>query len=186
MSVNKYDATTGTLTTLASGSRIWTGTKAAYDAQKAAGTLPNNCIIVITDDEEGLSTEVTKDDPKAITSGAVYNAIHWKTTTLTFLLNGTGTTGAFNVSAIYKPHDMMILFFNDASYNLNGNWYSASFDADAIGVAANTVYCGELLNSANSYAVSKRLYVSANLPTITMYDIDRQTTCNGMIIVPLI
>ena len=186
MSVNRYDSITGQLSPLASGSRIWTGTKAQHDAAIQAGTMPNNCIVVITDDEDGLSTEVTKDDPKAITSGAVYNAVHWKTTTLTFLLNGTGTTGAFNVPAIYKPHDMMILFFNDASYDLSGNWYKASFDANTVGVAANTVYCGELLNSANSYAVSKRLYISANSPTITIYDIDRQTTCNGMIVVPLI
>jgi hypothetical protein len=51
LSVNKYDSTTGTLTTLASGGRTWIGTKAQYDAQRSAGTLPNNCMICITDDE---------------------------------------------------------------------------------------------------------------------------------------
>ena len=49
--MNRYNASTGELTNLASGSRVWTGTKAAYDAQKAAGTLPTNAIICITDDE---------------------------------------------------------------------------------------------------------------------------------------
>lgn len=51
MSVNKYDSTTDTLTTLASGSRIWTGSEAAYKAEKGAGTLPTNALIMITDDE---------------------------------------------------------------------------------------------------------------------------------------
>lgn len=76
MSVNKYNASTGELTNLASGSRIWAGSKAAYDAQKQAGTLPNNCIICITDDEEELAQEVIKDDPRAVTSGAVYDTTH--------------------------------------------------------------------------------------------------------------
>ena len=75
MSINKYNPQTGELTNLASGSRIWTGTKAAYDAQKQAGTLPNNCIICITDDEEELAQEVIEDDPRAVTSGAVYTAL---------------------------------------------------------------------------------------------------------------
>ena len=52
MSVNRYDPNTGTLTTLAGGSRIWVGTKAQHDAAVQAGTLPNNCLISITDDDE--------------------------------------------------------------------------------------------------------------------------------------
>lgn len=52
MSVNRYDSNSGTLTALASGERTWIGTRAQYDAQKTAGTLPNSCLIVITDDEE--------------------------------------------------------------------------------------------------------------------------------------
>ena len=49
MSVNKYSTTDG-LVTLANGSRMWVGTQAAHDAAKQAGTLPNNCLIAITDD----------------------------------------------------------------------------------------------------------------------------------------
>ena len=52
MSVNRYDPTTGSLTNIASGQRTWVGTQAAYKAAKQAGTLPNNAIIAITDDEE--------------------------------------------------------------------------------------------------------------------------------------
>ena len=59
MSVNKYNHTSGELTILANGSRCWIGTKAAYDAEKQAGTLPVNCLIAITDDSEdnNYSTE---------------------------------------------------------------------------------------------------------------------------------
>lgn len=62
MSVNRYNATTGELTSLATGSRTWVGTREAYDQAKQAGTLPNNCLIAITDDEKDhnhYSTEET-------------------------------------------------------------------------------------------------------------------------------
>ena len=78
MSINRYDSTTQQLTSLAGGTRTWVGTKAAYDAEKLAGTLPNNCLIVITDDEEELAQEVIQDDPRAVTSGGVYEATKTK------------------------------------------------------------------------------------------------------------
>ena len=52
MSVNRYDSTTGQLVTLAGGQRLWVGTKSAHDAAVSAGTMPNNCLVAITDDEE--------------------------------------------------------------------------------------------------------------------------------------
>lgn len=61
MSVNNYNASTGVLTTLASGSRIWIGTEAAYNAEKSAGTLPNNTIICVTDDEVDTSHYSTEE-----------------------------------------------------------------------------------------------------------------------------
>lgn len=76
MSVNQVNQTTGELISLAGGTRTWIGTKVAYEQQKQAGTLPNNCLIAITDDEEELAQEVIKDDPRAVTSGAVYDATH--------------------------------------------------------------------------------------------------------------
>lgn len=62
MSVNRYNASTGELTSLATGSRTWVGTREAYEQAKQAGTLPNNCLIAITDDEKDhnhYSTEET-------------------------------------------------------------------------------------------------------------------------------
>ena len=52
MSINKYNSQTGDLVNLASGSRMWIGSKQAHDNAKQAGTLPNNCLIAITDDSE--------------------------------------------------------------------------------------------------------------------------------------
>ena len=50
MSVNAYNSSTGVTTVLANGQRLWLGSKAAHDAAVSAGTIPNNCLIAITDD----------------------------------------------------------------------------------------------------------------------------------------
>ena len=56
MAVYNYDSNTGNLTTVAtSGQRTWVGTEAQYKAAQQAGTLPNNAIICITDDEVDTS-----------------------------------------------------------------------------------------------------------------------------------
>ena len=52
MSVNKVNKTTGELVTLANGTRMWIGTQSARDAAIQAGTMPNNCMVCITDDYE--------------------------------------------------------------------------------------------------------------------------------------
>lgn len=77
MSLNKYDPLTGTLTTLANGQRIWLGTKAAHDAAEAAGTLPTNCLIAITDDGDvsGVVDAVENGNMDPVTSNAVAKAI---------------------------------------------------------------------------------------------------------------
>ena len=57
MSVNRYDATQGELVTLANGTRMWVGTQSAHDIAVANHTMPNNCMVCITDDyytNEGL------------------------------------------------------------------------------------------------------------------------------------
>ena len=75
MSVNIYKDSSG-LQTLANGSRLWVGTKDAYNAAKQAGTLPNDILIAITDDEDDTITNlVTQDDPRAVSSGGVYTYI---------------------------------------------------------------------------------------------------------------
>ena len=78
MSVNRYDSTSGTLTSLAAGSRTWIGTKAAYEAEKQAGTLPTNCLVVITDDETEMDTVPTAGSPVAVTSDGIYKALTWR------------------------------------------------------------------------------------------------------------
>jgi hypothetical protein len=57
MSTNKVNKTTGELVTLASGMRMWVGTKAAHDAQVLAGTMPNNCMVSIIDDYEDATVD---------------------------------------------------------------------------------------------------------------------------------
>lgn len=50
MSINRYDSITGELVTLASGQRIWVGTKIAHDSAVTNNKIPNNCLVCITDD----------------------------------------------------------------------------------------------------------------------------------------
>lgn len=50
MSVNKVDKTTGELVILANGTRMWIGTKSVHDLAVQQGTMPNNCMVCITDD----------------------------------------------------------------------------------------------------------------------------------------
>jgi hypothetical protein len=78
MSLNKYDASTGELVTLANGQRIWVGTKAAHDAAVAAGTMPNNCLVALTDDGDitGVVDAVEDGNMNPVTSNAVYDAIN--------------------------------------------------------------------------------------------------------------
>ena len=56
MSVNKRDSTTGELVTLASGTRMWVGTKTAHDLAVQQGTMPNNCMVCITDDANDFTS----------------------------------------------------------------------------------------------------------------------------------
>lgn len=59
MSTNMVNKTTGELVTLANGTRMWIGTKTAHDLAVQQGTMPNNCMVCITDDypvQEDFST----------------------------------------------------------------------------------------------------------------------------------
>ena len=75
MSVNKYNSQTGQLTCLANGTRIWVGTKQSYEQARQAGTMPTDVLVALTNDDEELAQEVIEDDPRAVTSGAVYTAL---------------------------------------------------------------------------------------------------------------
>ena len=75
MSVNRYTTQSG-LQTLANGKRCWIGTKEAHEAAKQAGTLPTDCLICITDDDDEFKTDqVIEDSQMVITSGGVYDAL---------------------------------------------------------------------------------------------------------------
>lgn len=54
MSVNAVNKTTGELVTLANGSRIWIGIKSAHDLAVQQGTMPNNCMVCITDESNSV------------------------------------------------------------------------------------------------------------------------------------
>lgn len=53
MSTNLVNKDTGELVTLANGTRMWIGTKTAHDLAVQQGTMPNNCMVCITDDYPG-------------------------------------------------------------------------------------------------------------------------------------
>lgn len=74
MSLNTYNPSTQALTNIASGSRIWTGTKEEWQALVNAGTAPKNCLVAITNDEQAPSSTVEEDDENAVQGGAVYDA----------------------------------------------------------------------------------------------------------------
>lgn len=77
MSVNKYNSQTGQLTCLANGSRIWVGTKAAYEAARQAGTMPTDVLVAITDDEQQAEAEQISYDntDSGLTADNVQDAI---------------------------------------------------------------------------------------------------------------
>lgn len=67
MSINAYNSQTGTSTVLANGQRLWMGTQSAHDAAVQAGTMPNNCLVSITDDFPTDSHFVDTDISNSIT-----------------------------------------------------------------------------------------------------------------------
>ena len=103
MSVNKYDASTGELTNIASGQRTWVGTQEAYKAAKQAGTLPNNAIIAITDDEvdhNHYSTDETETGMYWINGKPIYRKVFETTTPATADTDTTMFTIANDVDEI--------------------------------------------------------------------------------------
>lgn len=85
MSVNKVNKTTGELVTLANGTRMWIGTKTAHDLAVQQGTMPNNCMVCITDDAAGedawkYSTEETNTGKTWIDGKPIYRKVfHYDT-----------------------------------------------------------------------------------------------------------
>lgn len=96
MSVNKVNKTTGELVTLANGTRMWIGTKTAHDLAVQQGTMPNNCMVCITDDAAGeeawqYSTSETRTGKTWIDGKPIYRRVIEKNITLKGnSWNGTG------------------------------------------------------------------------------------------------
>lgn len=78
MSVNKYDPTTNQLITIANNSRVWIGSQDAHQAAIENGTMPNNCMVHITDEytDSIIDSEPVKDSLHLISSGAVFSALN--------------------------------------------------------------------------------------------------------------
>ena len=99
MSVNYYDSATKQLITLASGSRIWFGTLAAKQAEIAAGTMANNCLLCVIDDNyiniayrQWDGTEIPCNTGGGISpTASVQEAADGKSAVLT-VTDATGTT----------------------------------------------------------------------------------------------
>lgn len=123
MSVNIYDSQSGSLQNIAAGQRTWIGTKAAYEAAKLAGTLPLNALICVTDDEDDTITDaVTKNDVRAVQSGAVYNALKPIDITSECTFNTTDYT--FNWKYVYRIGNILIYNFHiNRIYSDDGAWH---------------------------------------------------------------
>lgn len=107
MSVNKRDSTTGELVTLASGTRMWVGTKSAHDIAVANGTMPNNVMVCITDDAAGeeawtYSTEETNTGKTWIDGKPIYR----KVVDFGALPNTTSKTVAHGISNLSYITDL--------------------------------------------------------------------------------
>jgi hypothetical protein len=63
MSTNFVNKSTGELVTLANGTRMWIGTKSAHDLAVQQGTMPNNCMVCITDDYYDDSANIYMKSP---------------------------------------------------------------------------------------------------------------------------
>ncbi len=80
MSTNLINKTTGELVTLANGTRMWIGTKSAHDLAVQQDTMPNNCMVCITDDAAGeeawqYSTDETRTGKTWIDGKPIYRKV---------------------------------------------------------------------------------------------------------------
>lgn len=80
MSTNLVNKTTGELVTLANGTRMWIGTQSVHDLAVQQGTMPNNCMVCITDDAAGeeawqYSTSETRTGKTWIDGKPIYRKV---------------------------------------------------------------------------------------------------------------
>ena len=143
MSVNKYNDQTGELITLANGSRTWIGTKAAHDAAKQAGTLPNNCLVAITDDEDdGYYQEwhelVTMSNPGSYhTFVDIPENIHELLFITKYDADYSGTTRQIITSTMYIGKHLIVE--NEVYQIISIDWYDGGSPGNGLVRQANCV-----------------------------------------------
>jgi microcystin-dependent protein len=137
MSVNKVDKTTGELVTLANGTRMWIGTKTAHDLAVQQGTMPNNCMVCITDDYKNTMIGEMKiwcGPSTSVPNGWLYcdgSAI--SRTTYADLFDVIGTAfGSGDGSTTFNIPDMRESVPKGAG--LTGHTVGAHLDADGLAV----------------------------------------------------
>ena len=155
MSVNRYTTQDG-LQTLANGQRCWIGTKAAYEAAVQAGTMENDILVAITDDDDDFKTDqVIKDSQKTITSGGVYNAVHGEVLADISNLN-VADSADYTVPNLTKSglqaydHIVILVVSSDA----NGQWkqlYLQIGGSDGADIASAIMYGGGVISGAWYY-----------------------------------
>ena len=150
-----YDKNTGTLTTLAtSGQRVWVGTEAQHKAAKQAGTLPNNTIICITDDEVDTchySTDETFTGMYWIDGKKIYRKVITGVT-------ANDTTLATNVDTFINGFSAIVVTNSGAKRTYTG-YYSNNFycnivhNRDANELRSNYVTTESALSFESYYAI---------------------------------
>jgi hypothetical protein len=163
MSVNKYTTASG-LQTLANGSRVWIGTKANHAAARQAGTLPTDCLICITDDDDEYKTDqVIEDSQMTITSGGVYDALQVTSSQLTTGMNiyrfgKLRIIQAINISALPstaldegdRPAQTVRGFLN---VNNAASWFIININTDGTMSACDYKYDTTSVSSGGNFTV---------------------------------
>lgn len=179
MSLNTYDSSSGTLTNIASSSRVWTGTKAEWNALVQAGTAPRNVLVAITDDEEHASAdEISFDNTTSgLTAQDVQEAIDeiaanssTTETETTGIMTVTSSYGTLGDAIIYRSGNVRTLNFrvnitSQVPFNTAFAFISKSKDKPV--ASYQTIYP---LNAATAavgtgcYLNSNNIHATANLP----------------------
>lgn len=168
MSVNRYNASTGELTSLATGSRTWIGTREAYDQAKQAGTLPNNCLIAITDDEHSRNSEKISIDNTTVSANC-----EWRT---------------YGHGWAVKKDNVLYIQFSNLGVNANGGWVNL-LDLSSIaelGDITHPLIRGAVCGTAISYdATGRSIGLTYEPPGYIRAYNPMAIDCSGFAIIPL-
>jgi len=151
MSVNVYNSQSGSLQTVANGQRTWVGTRAAYDQAKMAGTLPNNALIAITDDEHDYNHYSTDE---------VFTGMYWIDGKPIYRKVFTGGKSVANGN-VYNVNDLNI----ENIINFYGSFGSGYF----INATANDNYICTSINGGYIKTICSSTWVNVSITVIIEY-----------------